>query len=73
MSKEITLPQPASQPIPVPKDIQPPIRPGDRVFILHGRHKDQIGIVLEIKEKSQGLAAKIDLNNKELARFWMAE
>ena len=57
-----------------PKPKKTGVAVGDLVKVLHGRHRGQVGKVVEIKPKSSGLAAKINLqNSQEVARVWLDE
>jgi G patch domain/KOW motif-containing protein len=46
---------------------------GDFVTIQQGRHKGQTGNIVEIKQKSNGTAAKIQLHSNEIARVWVED
>lgn len=41
--------------------------------VLHGRHEGLIGEIIQIKEKSDGIAAKIKLLDSSEARVWLDE
>jgi hypothetical protein len=40
---------------------------------LHGRHEGLIGEIIQIKEKADGVAAKIKLLDSSEARVWLDE
>lgn len=48
-------------------------RIGEFVKVLHGRHQDLIGEIIQIKEKEDGVAAKIKLLDSSEARVWLDE
>ena len=61
------------EPMPKKVKVEEKSRIGEYVKILHGRNQGLIGEIIQIKEKADGVAAKIKLLGSTEARVWLDE